>query len=190
MSGHIVDLGKTLLFGTTAWTPPHTLAFVLGSFRMVWDDKSIDIWSPESGTRDVTTSGASGFAPAWSADGKALYFASGSAGQYDPIPVLAGRRVGDRRITVLDLETGNIHVLPHEPGYVEEAARPSRDGTRLLVLRRKTVEASDLRAIPDAPFEIWLTNRDGAHGTALVRISNAFGAYGWLPDPSEWEWSE
>jgi hypothetical protein len=190
VTGEKVDLGRTLLYGTTAWTPPHTLAFVSGGFRMVWDEKALATWSPENGTREVTMSGTVGFAPAWAADGRTLYFSSGLAGQYDPLPVFAGRGPGDRRITVLDLAAGTTRSLAHEPGYVEEAARPSHDGKRLLVLRRKTVEARDIRSIADAPFEMWLTDADGTHGTALVRITKAFGAYGWLPDPTGWEWSE
>ncbi len=189
-SGDTVDLGRTLLHGTTAWTPPHTLAFVSGGFRWLWDDKSVRLWSPEAGIRDITPSGSVGFAPAWSADGRTLYFAGGPEGRYDPLPVFAGQGAGDHRITVYDVATGRARALAHEPGFVEEGARPSRDGTRLLVLRRRTVEAPDLRSIPDAPFEMWLTEATGAHGTALLRITHAFGAYGWLPEPTEWQWSE
>ena len=190
VSGDTVDLGRTLLHGTTAWTPPHTLAFVSGRFRMLWDTKALRLWSPEAGIREVTHSGDVGFAPAWSADGRTLYFAGGPEGQYDPLLVFAGRGAGDHRITAYDVATGTARALVQEPGFVEEGARPSRDGTRLLVLRRTTVEAADIRSIPDAPFEMWLTDADGAHGRALLRITHAFGAYGWLPDPSEWEWSE
>jgi hypothetical protein len=190
ISGEKVDLGRTLLFGTTAWTPPHTLAFVSGSFRMLWDDKRVRLWSPENGVRDVTQPGTAGFAPAWSADGGSLYFASGPNGQYEPSSVFAGLGVGDRRITVVDVATGRLRTLAHETGYIEEGARPSRDGKRLLVLRRKTVSAADLQSIADVPFEFWLTDLNGAHGTALVRIPKAFGAYGWLPDPNQWEWTE
>jgi len=104
--------------------------------------------------------------------------------------VFAGRGVGDRRIAVLNVATGALRSLPHEPGYVEEGARPSHDGTRLLVLRRKTVPSTDLHSIADAPIEVWLTDADGAHGTALMRVTNSFGYYGWDPGPSEWDWSE
>ncbi len=81
-------------------------------------------------------------------------------------------------------------MLAHESGYVEEGARPSRDGKTLLVLRRKTVQAIDVRSIPDAALEIWLTDAAGARGTALVRITKVgFGYYGWYSGPSEWDWS-
>jgi len=61
------------------------------------------------------------------------------------------------------------------------------------VLRRRTVEATSVPAISirDTPLEVWLTDSQGARGTALVRIANVgFGYYGWYPGPSEWDWSE
>jgi len=190
-TGERVDLGRTLLNGTTAWTAPHTLAFVVGRGRMVWDTKTLRLWAPETGIRDVTTADSAALAPAWSADGRSLFFTSGPAGAYEPLEFFAGRGIGDRRISVYDTATGAIRVLPHEPGYVEEAARPSRDGQKLLVLRRKTVATSDLRSIPDAPLEGWLTDAGGQHGSALVRVAHAgFGYYGWYPGPADWEWSE
>ena len=189
-TGTRVTLGRTLLYGSTAWTPPHTMAFVAGFGRAVWDDKRLKSWSPENGIRDLTPEGIASYAPAWSGDGQSLYFASGAAGEYDPLAVFAGQGVGDRRITVLNVATGAQRSLAHEPGYVEESARPSRDGTRLLVLRRKTVVATEVRSIADAPFEVWLTDADGAQGTALVRIPKSFGYSGWDPGPPEWNWSE
>jgi Tol biopolymer transport system component len=157
----------------------------------VWLEKTLRIWTPEIAIRDVSPIGVAAFAPIWSADGRSLFFTSGSAGQYDPIPFFAGRQVGDRSLSVYDLASGTIRSLAHEPGYVEEGARPSRDGTKLLVLRRRTVEAVDLRSIPDAPLEVWLTDAKGEHGTSLVRIAKAGpGYYGWYPGPSEWDWSE
>ena len=189
-TGTRATLGRTLLDGSTAWAPPHTLAFVAGFGRAIWDDKRLRLWSPEAGTRDLTPEGIASYAPAWSGDGQSLYFASGPAGEYDPLAVFAGRGVGDRRIAVLDIATGARRSLAHAPGYVEEGARPSHDGTRLLVLRRKTVVSTDVRSIPDAPLEVWLTDTDGAHGTALVRITRGFGYSGWDPGPTEWNWSE
>ena len=58
------------------------------------------------------------------------------------------------------------------------------------MLRRKTVVATDIRSIPDAPLEVSLTDPNGGHGVALMRITKTFGYYGWDPGPSEWEWSE
>jgi hypothetical protein len=190
-TGERVDLGRTLLYGTTAWTAPHTLAYVAGSWRMVWDTKALRLWSPESGIRDVTALDVAAFAPVWSADGRALYFIAGPAGQWDPVAVVAGRSVGDRRIQVYDPTAGTIRSLAHEPGYEEEGVRPSRDGSRLLVLRRTTAAAADVRSIPNVDLEVWLTDAAGMHGSALVRFSGAgLNAYGYLTGPSEWDWSE
>jgi dipeptidyl aminopeptidase/acylaminoacyl peptidase len=190
-TGKRFDLGRTLLHGTTAWSAPHTLAFVAGFGREVSRDKTLRLWTPEDGIRDVSPIGTAALAPVWSADGGSLYFATGPAGQYDPLPFFTGRAIGDRHISVYDLASGTTRSLTHEPGYVEEGARPSRDGSRLLVLRRLTVDATDVRSIPNPPLEVWLTDGQGAHGTALVRIAQVgFGYYGWYPGPSEWDWSE
>lgn len=190
-TGDRVDLGHTLLYGTTAWTAPHTLAYVAGKSRMLWDTKTLRLWSPKSGIRDVTAPDVAAFAPMWSADGRALYFVAGPAGQWDPVSAVAGRGVGDRRIHVFDPVSGAIRTLAHEAGYEEEGVRPSRDGMRLLVLRRATAVATDLRSIPSVDLEVWLTDADGAHGSALVRFPGAgLNAYGHLTGPSEWDWSE
>src|SRR5439155_353416 len=119
----------------------------------------------------------------WSPDGR--YTAVWEVDFYSGSVDLDGRP-----LLVIDAATGALRSLPHEPGYVEEGARPSHDGTRLLVLRRKTVPSTDLHSIADAPIEVWLTDADGAHGTALMRVTNSFGYYGWDPGPSEWDWSE
>jgi hypothetical protein len=190
-TGARVDLGRTLLNATTAWTAPHTLAFVAGGGRMVWDAKTLRVWSPETGVHDVTASGVVGFAPAWSADGRSLYFVRGVAGAYDPVPFFTGHGIGDRTIAIYDVVTGTQRQLAHEAGFVDEGVRPSRDGSYLLVLRRELVVAQDARSIPDAPIEVWLTDPQGRHGTPLLRVAKVgFGYYGWYPGPSEWDWSE
>lgn len=190
-SGARTDLGKTLLSGTTAWAAPHTLAYVAGMGRMVWDTKTLRVWSPEHGVADVTPPGVAAFGPSWSTDGRALYFVSGPAGQWDPLAASGGRSVGDRHINVYEVATGSIRSLPHAPGYVEEGVRPSRDGARLLVLRRRTVVANDIRSIPAVDLDVWLTDENGANGTVLVRFPGyGLSAYGYSSGPSEWTWSE
>jgi dipeptidyl aminopeptidase/acylaminoacyl peptidase len=139
----------------------------------------------------VTAPNVAAFAPVWSADGRSLYFVAGPAGQWDPVAAVAGRGVGDRRIHVYDRITGAIRSLAHEPGHEEEGVRPSRDGTRLLVLRRATAGAADIRSIPNVDLEVWLTDPSGGHGTVLVRFVGAgLNAYGYPTGPSEWDWSE
>jgi hypothetical protein len=190
-TGARTELGRTLLSGTTAWTAPHTLAYVAGGSRMVWETKTLRLWSPETGIRDLTGPAVAAFAPAWSADGRSLYFVSGPAGQWDPLQAVAGRGVGDRHLNVWDAGSGTIRLLAHEPGYVEEGVRPSRDGAHLLVLRRKTAAATDLRAIPDVDLEVWLTAPDGSGGMRLIRFpALGLNAYGYLSGPSEWAWTE
>ena len=190
-TGDRVDLGRTLLWGTTAWNTPHTLAYVAGSSRMVWDTKTLRLWSPEDGIHDVTAPNVAAFGPAWSADGRSVYFVAGPAGQWDPVAAVAGRSVGDRRINIYDMTTGVIRSLAHEPGHEEEGVRPSRDGTRLLVLRRATASAVNASSIPNVDLEIWLTDTGGGHGTVLVRFAGSgLSAYGYPTGPSEWDWSE
>ncbi len=190
-SGERIDLGKTLLWGTTAWTAPHTLAYVAGSSRMVWDSKALRLWAPETGSRELTGPDLAAFAPVWSADGRALYFVSGPDGQWDPLQAVAGRGVGDRRAIVWDAATGSLRALAHEPGYVEEGVRPSRDGRHLLVLRRRTAVATDIGSIPAVDLEVWLTDAQGANGKPLVRFpASGLNAYGYRTGPSEWDWSE
>jgi hypothetical protein len=92
---------------------------------------------------------------------------------------------------VYDTVTGATHALAHEPGYVEEGVRPSRDGSRLLVLRRRIALAANIQSIPRVDIEVWLTDANGANGTVLVRFpSYGLNAYGYLAGPSEWTWSE
>lgn len=190
-TGQRAELGATLLHGTTAWTAPHTLAFISGAGRMVWDTKTLRLWSPESGTRDITGADVAALAPAWSADGRSLWFVSGPAGKWEPVEAVAGRGVGDRRVSVWDAATGSIRALAHEAGYVEEGVRPSRDGTRLLVLRRQTAVASDIASIPGVHLEVWLTDADGSHGKILVRFPGlGLSAYGYQTGATEWDWSE
>lgn len=191
LNGARVDLGPVLLNGTTAWAEPHTLAFIAGVSRMVWQTKVLRLWSPESGIRDLTGADVAALAPAWSAGGRRVYFVSGPSGELEPLAYAAGRGVGDRRIGIYDVASGLTRTLEHEPGYVEEGVRPSRDGTRLLVLRRRTVVATDINAIPPLDLEVWLTDPEGGHGTPLVRVaSSGFGYYGAYPGPADWDWSE
>src|SRR5438270_11497583 len=165
-TGMRFDLGRTLLHGTTAWSPPHTLAFAAGFGREVSQEKTLRLWAPETGVRDVSPIGTAALAPVWSASGQSLYFVSGPAGEYGPLPFFTGHAIGDRRISVYDLASGTTRTLAHEPGYVEEGVRPSRDGSRLLVLRARH------RARPHRERRLWvlrLVSRPERMG--LVRVT-------------------
>src|SRR6266511_1055424 len=124
-----------------------------------------------------------------SADGRTLWFVSGPAGRWEPVEAVTGRGVGDRRVTVWDAATGSLRASAHETG--EEGVRPSRDGTRLLVLRRQTAIASNAASFPNVDLEVWLTDADGSHGKLLVRFpGSGLSAYGYQTGPTEWDWSE
>ncbi|MDE3192578.1 MAG: PD40 domain-containing protein [Chloroflexota bacterium] len=190
-TGQRTDLGRTLLNGTTAWTAPHTLAYVAGASRVVWEHKTLRLWTSEHGITDVTPASVAAFAPVWSSDGRRLYFIAGPPGGWDPLSAANGRGVGDRRIDVYDAATGAVRALPHAPGYVEEGVRPSRDGSRLLVLRRRIVHSADLASTRPEDLEVWLTEADGRNGTPLVGFPGyGLGYYGYYTGPSEWTWSE
>ena len=190
-TGARTDLGTTLLSGTTAWTSPHTLAYVAGLGRMPWDTKTLRLWSPEQGTREVTPSRVAALGPAWSSDGRFLYFVGGPAGTWDPLKGAAGNGVGDRSIAVYETATGVTRSLANPPGYVVEGVRPSRDGAHLLILRRQTVVAPDVASIPRVDLEIALTDAQGSQVRALVRFPGyGLNAYGYPNGPSEWRWTE
>jgi hypothetical protein len=190
-TGVRTDLGRTLLSGTTAWTAPHTLAYVAGIGREPWNTKTLRLWSPERGVQDLTKPSVAAFGPAWSSDGRSLYFVSGPAGNWDPLAAVAGNGVGDRHVTIYDRSTGSTHSLPNGPGYVVEGVRPSRDSSHLLVLRRHTTVARDIASIPPVDVDIVLTDMSGSSAAVLVRFPGyGLNAYGYLNGPTEWIWTE
>lgn len=190
-TGARTDLGKTLLRGSTAWAAPHTLAYISGMGREPWDTKTLRLWTPERGVQNVTPPTVAAFSPSWTADGRYLYFVSGPDGSWDPVAAAAGKGVGDRCVSVYDTSTGAVRSLANPSGYVVEGVRSSRDGAHLLELRRQTEVAKDIRSIPAVDLEIWLTDPNGANGTALVRFPGyGLNAYGYVQGPTEWTWSE
>ena len=190
-TGARADLGRTLLSGTTAWSAPHTLAYIAGAGREPWNTKALRVWSPERGIQDVTAPSVAAFGPAWSSDGRSLYFVSGPAGNWDPLAAAAGNGVGDRRVSIYDTSTGSTSSLPNGPGYVIEGVRPSRDGSHLLVLRRHTILARDSASIPSVDLDIALTDAGGSSAIVLLRFPGyGLNAYGYLNGPAEWIWTE
>jgi WD40 repeat protein len=190
-TGARTDLGRTLLSGTTAWTAPHKLAYVAGIGRLPWDTKTLRLWSPERGVQDLTPPSVAAFGPAWSSDGRSIYFVSGPAGNWDPLAAAAGNGVGDRHVTIYDASTGSTRSLPNGPGYVVEGVRPSRDSSHLLVLRRHIAVARDVASIPPVDVDIALTDMSGSSAAVLVRFPGyGLNAYGYLNGPAEWLWTE
>src|SRR5205823_4541793 len=132
----------------------------------------------------------------WSPDGRYIAvwevdFLSGSV-DLDGRPLLViDAATGTRATLGRTLLYGSTAWAPrHTPAAVAGFGRARRDGTGLMWLRGTPVVSTDVRSIADAPLEVWLTDTDGAHGTALVRITRGFGYSGWDPGPTEWNWSE
>lgn len=176
-TGARTDLGWSLL-APQAWRAPHTLAYVAGGGRETWKNKTVRIWAPESGTRDLTSAAEVGLAPAWGGDGR-LWLVDGPAGEYDVATYFAGHGIGDRTIISLDLLTSARTTFPRATGYADEGVRLSDDGTLLLVLRRKLVDHRAMGA-PESWIELWSARPDGSDARALLRVSaySGFGYYG------------
>jgi len=153
------------------------------------DDKRLKSWSSENGS-GADPGGIASYAPAWSGDGRSLYFASGRSGDYQPLAVFAGQGIGNRRIAVAECRDGRATFARTRAWLCRGGCASIPRWHTAPVLRRKTVVATEVRSIAEAPFEVWLTDADGAHGTALVRIPKSFGYSGWDPGPTEWNWSE
>jgi hypothetical protein len=177
-TGAQTDLGYTLLYFVT-WRPPHTLAYVAGAGRETWKDKTLSIWSPETGSRRLTSPDRVGIAPAWGPDGR-LWFVDGAAGPYDVPTFFAGHGIGDRTIYSLDLTTGSRSALPRATGYADEGVRISSDGKTILIERRKLDPNARSGQSPDSWLELWIANVDGSDAKALFKMSavNGFGYYG------------
>jgi len=192
-TGMRFDLGRTLLHGTTAWSPPHTLAFAAGFGREVSQEKTLRLWAPETGIRDVSPIGTAALAPVWSASGQSLYFVSGPAGEYDPLRSSRDMRsatAASACTTSQAAPRGRSHM---SPGTSKRACgrHVTAPGFSCSAGGRSKPRACPAISICDTPLEVWLTDSQGARGTALVRIANVgFGYYGWYPGPSEWDWSE
>jgi len=191
-TGALTELGRTLLGSTLAWRAPHTLAYVAGLGREHWSNKMLRIWTPETGSRDLTVPGEIGIKPAWGPDGR-LWFVNGPSGDYDVPTYFAGRGIGDHSVLALELDTGRRVMLPRVPGYADEGVRVSRDGTVALVLRRRLdpiAQAKGLGTRDDA-LELWSQRPDGASPRPLVRLctSCGFGYYGGYASLASLDWN-
>lgn len=163
-SGERTELEAMLMARSwLAWSSPHTLAFASGRGRATCQDKTLRLWSPESGIRALTTDQEVAVSPSWDPDGRSLYFVRSPRANYMWDDYLAGRASGARHLAVVDTRSGVIRGLPQDPRFAEEAVRASRDGARLLVLRRPLGSS--------APMELWSLSADGSQGRPLVRLA-------------------
>jgi hypothetical protein len=178
------DLGPVLLSpAMSAWRAPHTLAYVSGSGRETWRDKTLRVWSPEAGVRDVTKAGEVGLAPSWRADGT-LMFVRAPAGDYVPDDFFAGRGIGSRILVATDLSGGAPRIIARDSAYAEEGAVENATGSALLLVRRRLGTTS-------GHIELWLADARGQPQAALVRLSTeGFGYYGAFTTPRAMAWSE
>lgn len=185
-SGAITDLGYTLY--AYAWRAPHTIAYVAGSGRETWNRKTLRVWTPESGSRDITGPEEVGLVPAWGTDGR-LWFVRGPAGEYDRATYFAGRGIGDRSIVIVDLVTGVRTTLPRLAGYADEGVRVAEDGRTVLILRRRLDPT--LKAIADSWLELWAARSDGSSAHPLLRLggNGGFGYYGTYPSLAKLVWT-
>ncbi len=188
-TGVMTELGYTLLNNSVAWRAPHTLAYVAGGGRETWNNKTLRVWTPEAGSRALTTPDEVGIAPAWAPDGR-LWFVRGISGAYDVPTYFAGRGIGDRSLVALDLVTGARAVMPRAPGYAAEGLRISGDGKLVLLQRRRLDPAAKAGTSPDSWVELWSARPDGSAGHPLVRLSaqNGFGYYGGYCSLATMEW--
>lgn len=177
-TGTITELGYTLY--ANSWRAPHTLAYVAGSGRETWKRKTLRVWTPESGTRDITGPVEVGLVPTWGPDGR-LWFVRGPAGEYDRATYFAGRGIGDRSIVIVDLVSGVRTTLPRQAGYADEGVRVAEDGRTILILRRRLDPT--LKAAPDSWLELWAARSDGSSAKPLLRLdgNGGFGYYGTYP---------
>lgn len=184
-TGKLTELGVTLL-RKPAWRAPHTLAYVSGGDRFTWSGKTLRIWSPERGARDVTGPAEIGLEPVWDATGR-LWFVTARSGQYLPDRYFALEAEGDRSIAVFDPATGSRSPFARVPEHADEGARPSADGAVVLLLRRAVTR--DWRANNEV-MELWIANADGSEQRRLLRLpGSGFGYYGSFPSLTALTWS-
>jgi hypothetical protein len=187
-TGTLIELGWSL-YTPQVWRAPHTLAYVAGAGREAWKNKTLRVWTPEAGARDITGAGEVGLAPSWGPDGR-LWYVRAPSGDYDVPTYFAGRGIGDRSIEAIDLATGTRTRFPRAAGYADEGARVSDDGRVALVLRRKLDPTG--HGTPVSWIELWAARPDGSEARALVRVSatGGFGYYGMYGSLTRLRWEK
>ena len=187
-TGKITELGYALYGYSGVWRAPHTLAYVDGAGRETWRGKTLSVWSPETGKRELTDPLEVGLAPTWGPDGR-LWFAAGPAGQYDVPTFFSGQGIGDRSVYALDLATGRRMQFPRVAGYADEGALVSDDG-RFVLIDRRRLDPAPTGGMKNSWLELWIANVDGSDAKPLMKMSavNGFGYYGGFGSLAKLEW--
>jgi hypothetical protein len=189
-TGAVTELGASPgASSDLRWAAPHWLAYVAGGQPETWSNKTMRVWAPERGLRDVTGANEIGLNPSWSADGRRLYFIRAGIGYPDPVDFSAGRAMGDRRVAIFDLASGNVDALPAQAD-VTEGVRAARSGGLLLrVSRPRAASASPIG--PPVPLELSLFDPLSQHITKLAQIDAGGGTtpLGRYVSPEAMAWS-
>ncbi len=143
-----------------SWLAPHTLTFAEGRAYAAFANKTLRVWSPEDGTRTLTTANEAVSSPLWHAPtGDVLYVTGLATGVLD-----MAARPRDRHIERVHPGAAQPTVFAHPDGYNDVAIWISEAGDVLLVLRLR---------ILDEALELWRIDPDGSAARALIRIPSA-----------------
>jgi len=159
------------------------VAFVVGSGREMWDNKSLQSVSIDGGQAlTLTTAGQVAASPAWSPSGDAIAYAGMPAAENVGGGANALAALDKRQIWVVDAGTGDAHSVEMSNAVREEAPQWINDETLLVA-----------RIDGKGNVSLWQINRTGNQEQKVVdEISPApdgFGYYGyidWRPYFSLW----
>lgn len=180
--GRVVDLGS--VSGVPQWGPRGQLAYVSGTGRMTWENKTLIVREADGRERIALapmTERRVALAPAWDPSSGRLAWISG--------PELRGSANGDgyldgvgagERVGIID-DGGKATQVQCGAGRATEGVRWSNDGDALLLLCRKPGR-------DPYPLEIWLFRlRDGTSAALVTGLVGSppqaagFGFYGAQP---------
>ncbi len=124
------------------------LAIVVGAGREAWKDKTLSLYS-DGQLEQLTALGGSVSSPAWSPDGRLVAFVS----MPKPSQDLAGgeparQALMERHLSVLELESRQVHPLTNDPVYRDEYPLWSKYGRYLLFARLDAANRASLWLIP------------------------------------------
>ena len=181
-TGRVSDLGVVLNSGWALWGPDGSLAYVRGSGRMTWENKTLVVRGSDGRERISNASGERvALAPDWDLAHGRLGWVSGPAvpGSGNGDGYIDGLGAGSRVGMIAD-GARRSEVRCGE-GRVVEGLRFSNDGGALLLLCR--TPGRDPR-----PLELWLYRIADGTSAPLVRgiasdpQAAGFGFYGMQPN--------